>query len=478
MRKTAVDGKRDKAAVPAPSQGAGFVHNLRSLILGNLAGFVAAPVLGLFSGFLLLFGGIFLAGAWTAGPKPLLDARRYAPFTARAEGHVVESWTALEFDPSALPNGKLYWQPWSRISPCMVVEYAGDWGAPMQRAFCGNRFQFSDFFRFDDWHTLMPGVPFSFKRDANGFAVPEMRVGRAAFDWLNAHPPHDTFMLGKPPPATALGALREASDHPLDIALASWTTKVETVPLAYDPQHPEAPVPAKIVEDARRGSGYFAFGLIISVLFAVPGVFVFRIGIGLLTGQSGLLLWLLSLLPLLAMPWWGDLLPRLIAHANKQWADVAADMLDDIGRVTRFSASAPGDALLRGGERIVWNTSEGNYRDTFGQLHFTPPNPAPTSADAALSALRAQAATQVRALDSAQKTALFRRLRAQYEANRQNVQRLFTTAAEDTLRDADADAGAHKAARNFLIFASGGTYYEDQLDKIEASPRALSAPSG
>ena len=70
---------------------------------------------------------------------------------------------------------------------------------------------------------------------------------------------------------------------------------------------------------------------------------------------------------------------------------------------------------------------------------------------------------------------LFRRLREQYDANLQNVQRLFTTAAEDTLRDPGVDAAAHKAARKFLFYASGSTYYEDQLDKIEAARDAANA---
>jgi hypothetical protein len=33
------------------------------------------------------------------------------------------------------------------------------------------------------------------------------------------------------------------------------------------------------------------------------------------------------------------------------------------------------------------------------------------------------------------------------------------------------DIAAHKAARNFLFFASGGTYHEDQPDKIEVAPQ-------
>jgi hypothetical protein len=120
---------------------------------------------------------------------------------------------------------------------------------------------------------------------------------------------------------------------------------------------------------------------------------------------------------------------------------------------------------------VVWKANEGIYADTFGRLHFTLPNP-PSKSDAeALAALRAQTAAQVDAYDSAQRSAVFLRLRAQYAAGWQNVQRLFTTAAEDTLRDATADAGAHKAARDFLVFASGETYYEDRLDRIEVAPR-------
>jgi hypothetical protein len=179
----------------------------------------------------------------------------------------------------------------------------------------------------------------------------------------------------------------------------------------------------------------------------------------------------LTALVLAALPWWGELLPRVVASANKEWASIAGDMLDDLSRVTRFTASTPGEALLRGGERIVWKADDGEYADTFGRLHFALPDPAPKSDTAALVALRAQTAEQVRAWDSARRAELFQRLRRQYEAGQQDVQGLFTTAAEDTLRDAQADAAAHKAARNFLIFASGGTYYEDQLDKIEVAPQ-------
>lgn len=474
MRKPAAkqDGREPSAQSARQSNDAdaapGGILGLRAFLVERLAGLAVAPLIGLIAGFLLLFGGIFLAVAWTVGPKPFLDARQYAPFTAHAEGHIVESWVALEFDPSVLPKGKLYWQPWSKVTPCVIVEYGSDWGAPTQRGFCGNRLQFGDDFRLDDWHTLMPDVPFSFARDANGFAIQELRMSKTVLAWLKTHPP-SIYSRIRPQPETAYADLRAAHDAPLDVALSSWTSPPQAIPLAYDPRHPETAVPAKIVENARGGTWWL--GLIFAVIFVVPGLFVFRIGLSLLTGQSGALLWVLTALVLAALPWWGELLPRVVASANKEWASIASDMLDDLSRVTRFTASAPEQALLRGGERVVWKADEGDYADTFGRLHFALPDPAPKSDVEALAALRVQASQQVNAWDSTRRAELFRRLRRQYEAWQQDVQRLFTTAAEDTLRDARADAAAHRAARNFLIFASGGTYYEDQLDKIEARPK-------
>jgi hypothetical protein len=225
------------------------------------------------------------------------------------------------------------------------------------------------------------------------------------------------------------------------------------------------------------------------VLLAVPGIFVWRLGMAVLTGQSGPLLWVLAIAPLCALPWWSDFLPQVMRHANKNWADVVTGMLDDINRVTRFTAGAPADALLAGGERVQWHVTAGAYADTFGRIHFSLPQPPPASPgrspsaseakdgrerppDAAMTALREQAREQVRQFSSDEQTALFVRLRHQYEANARQVQSVFQTAAEDTLRNADADAAAHRAARNFLIFASGGNYYEDQLDKIEVTPRS------
>ena len=103
-----------------------------------------------------------------------------------------------------------------------------------------------------------------------------------------------------------------------------------------------------------------------------------------------------------------------------------------------------------------------------GQLHRLSPPLA--SAEAARDALSAQITAQAHQLDSSERANLFKRLRELYEGNARDVQSVFRATAEDTLRDANADASAHKAARNFLVLAAGTTYYEDQLDKIEVPP--------
>jgi hypothetical protein len=461
----------DKQPIQRSRQTAGARDNasggLRAMLLTTMGQILAAPIIGMLAGFLLLFGGIFLAVAWTAGPQPLIDSYHYAPFTAQVSGRIVESWTALDFDPDDLPKGKSRWQPYSKIAPCVVVEYDGEWGAPMRRGLCGNRFQFREDFRLDDWRTMAPGVPFAFQRDASGFAVEEIRLGKTALDWLSAHPPYDTFMLSKPPPTTALAALKEQFDHPLDVAIASWTTPFPQFPLAYDPRHPEEVMPARLVDDRKRG--FWWGGLVFTVLLAVPGVFVWRIGMNFLTGQSGWLLWLLTLAPMLALPWWSEVLPKLLRHANRNWADVGNDMLDDVTRVTRFSAGAPADVLQAGGERLLWHVESGMYADTWGRVRYSIPLPPPATPESALAELRTQASEQLRKLNSSEQAALFVRLRQQYEADARQVQSVFWTAAEDTLRDANADSAAHRAAKNFLIFASGGDFYEDQLDALEKS---------
>jgi hypothetical protein len=445
--------------VPASAAAA---TRIREFLAGSVAQFLVGPLIGMIAGFLLLFGGIFLDVAWIVGPQPLIDSRRYLAFTGTATGRIVESWAALEFDPADMGR-KRRWFAFAKIAACAVVEYEGDWGARMRRGFCGNRFTFGDDFHLHDWNTLGPGIPFAFQRDQSGFMLQEIRMSKTAFDWLSTNPPYSTFMLSKPPPTTALGALEEQFDRPVDVAVASWSTPVPAFPLVYDPRHPAEALPAKYVDDRRHGS--WLFGLLFTAILGVPGLLVWRMGIGLLLGgPRRALLWFWTLAPLAALPWWSDVLPRVLAYANRDWASVATDMLDDLTRTTRLVASPPAEATLAGGERVVWRLDKGAYADTFGLVRFQLPDPPPRRPDAALAALKAQVSAHVRQLDADEQAGLFGRLEREKAAGLADTQALFTSAAEDALRNRETAPAVRRAARHFLSFAMG--YNDWDLDAL------------
>ena len=458
---------RSPAVVPPVTGEPGKPANRwREIILGQAASMAMRPIYGIIAGFMLLFGGIFLAIAWQVGPAPMIDSVRYKTFTAQTKGRIVESWLAMEFDPADMGTYRR-WFGFAIVSPCAVVEVSGDWGTPSRRAFCGTRINFREDRDLNMWDTLMPGVPFAWQRDGSGFAVGEIRMSKTARDWLAAHPPYSVFMLSKPPPSTALGALREQLDRPFDTAALSWATPAPEFPLAYDPKMPDQPMPAKFVADKQEGR--WIGGLIFTAIFGGIGVVVWRLGIGFLFGsQSGAVLWVLTIVSLLALPWWGDALPKILRHVNKDWASVGTDMLEDLSRTTRLLASEPADATLAAGERIVMRVREGLYADTFGQIPFVLPQPAPTTPELAQAALRAQTSTHVQKLDSAAQAALFARLEQDKKAGRERAAAAFTTAAEDVLRAANTGADARAAARSFLLY--GMHYNRWDVDAMDKRP--------
>jgi len=428
-----------------------------------------APVLGLFTGFLLLWSGMFLGIAWQVGPQPFIEHAHYESFTGTTTGRIVESWGAIEFDPADLPADRHNWTTRAKITRCATVAFEGDWGES-RRAFCGSRFGFRGDFTLYDWDILSPGVPVAFPRDESGFALQEIRVDKRTLSWLASNPPDTNFPLSKPPPSTALDALREQFDRPFDVAFASWTKPFPVFPLRFDPKHPEAPMPAQYVEDRQNA---WLGGWVFAILICIPGLYVWRIGMRFFfAGEpSRSALWLLTLLPLLALPWWGEALPKLIAHVNRDWASIASDMFEDLSRTTRMVASDPADATLAGGERVVWHLGQFAYAETFGRIRFTRPETLLKNSDDVRRVLGAQAAAQVAQLTPTAQVALFARLLQDHDERREQVQSIFTDAAEAIERDPGADPALHRAARRFLLFAAGYSVWDvDALEKSWASP--------
>lgn len=417
----------------------------RGFVAKQVAGLVLSPFTGMISGFLLLAAGMFLVVAWQVGPQHLVDASRLGKLTGHANGTIVESWVAVDWDPAAMGTSH-HWRAFTRSSPCAVVEYSGDWGAPTRRAFCGPRLQFNDMYTLHGVRELSPGVPFTFARDARGFLVPEIRVRPAARQWLATHepewpPPSD------PPPADALTALQLDLDRPIEYAIAGWTQPAPVLPLAVDPLHADDALPAGwVAERLAQGPNWFAFAMV-----ALVGLLTWTEAMAFLFG--GMQRWLfvlLTVLPLTALPYWAEYLPRALHMFDAHWASIGADMLDDMDRLSVLTVSDPDAAVLAHGERLVWKVGSGAYADTLGQFHFTQPIPAPVSADSALAALAASVTAQVQALSEADRIALLGRLERDKKHQLSHAGLPFLPFAAAILRGRQASPELFRAARRFL----------------------------
>jgi hypothetical protein len=415
----------------------------RGIVLGNALGLLIGPFVRLLAALMLGFAIVLLSAGWQAGPQPLLDSTHYRSYTAHADGRIVESWLALEFDPASLGEHSL-WFGAARGTHCAVVEYAGDWGASTRRAFCGNRIAVhasDNLPRLVADTTMAPGVPFAMPRDARGFVAPDVRMSPPARDWLEHHPQHDV-----PGAKNALEALRLQIDRPLDDAIAGWSTRAPLFPLMLDPQHPDDAMPTRYVEN--KASGGSVGQWIGSVLLLAAGGWLWLRGMAwLMAGLPRAAMLFAAIVPLLLLPWWGERMPAALSRLDPRVARVIADMLDDIDRVGRLNGSAPDDATLAQGERIDVGSA---YADTFGRIRYTSPQPAPNDADAALRALVEQTTAQMLAFDAADRSAVFTHLADDKRAERYGVGLLFLPSAKQALVDATGDAQTKRAANDFL----------------------------
>lgn len=398
---------------------------------GRLARFSAALQLG--------FAVMLLTIAWQTGVQPAVDAAHYRHYTARSEATIAASWIALDFETA---SDAPYWTLRARGTPCMVVNVIGDWGAPFQRAFCGARFPLSNLMATHRPPDLFTGAPFAWQRDRRGFAVPELRLDTAAHDWLVAHAPDDPG-ASVDPPRNALEEFQRDLDQPVEQAIAGWSVPVPTLAVALDPRHPDDVVPAAFAITKLNGH-------------SDPGVALFAAMLGLLLWFVGMAMLMQGLprapmvfaavVPLLALPWWGEQMPLAAARLDSHVGTLIAVMLDGFENRQRLHATTPGNAQLATAERIVWSLDNSMYAKSFEALTFEPPKPSPIDPDVALAALAHSVAAQVRRFDVQQQRALFDRLQYDKRADCRGAGLAFLQAAGDAMRDQDVA----EAARGFL----------------------------
>lgn len=438
------------APTPTPTPTAPAPGGWRAFLLQQAAGYAVSPLLRFVAAFPLGFAIVLLSAGWLVGPQRFVDAYRFRTYSASADGRIVDSWLALDFDPVA-QGDRGNWAGPARATHCAVVAYDGDWGAPQQRAFCGNRLDVhgeETLPMLVDDTTMAPGVPFAMPRDERGFARPQVRIGSAEAAWLKAHPPFSGFDARVS--HTAWDALVRRLDRPLEYALAGWGASVPAFPLALDPRAPGEAMPAGFVA-ARRGLGNPG-ALPAALLLLGAGTWLWLWGMRvLMAGLPRTALLFAAWLPLLLLPWWGERMPRALAHVQPQVAEIIGDMLADLDVTGRLVASSPGAAqLAHGGERLNWRVGEGAYADTIGRVTFAAPPVRAVDADAALRQLAETVTTQVRALDPARRAALFERLAADKQADRFGAALLYLPVAREAAFDPGHDAAEARAAYRFL----------------------------
>ncbi len=415
---------------------------LNEVLLGG-----AARIMNFVGLFFLCFASIFLFNAWQFGPKVLVEAERYRAFTAHVDAPVRESWLALEVDTGAIRNAE-FWRASALASPCAVVEYGGDWGAPLRRAFCGNRFGFHDSYQVHALDSMAPDVPFAWARDEHGFIVPEIRLDERALRWLAAAPAH-TFMHRQWPAQSELDWLRLTLDRPVESAVIGWTAKPAVLPLSFDPAHPGDALPTGMVRARRDQEPSWA----VVVFCLVIGVPIWMIGMRWMPIVGGLAPWpqrIASLALLATVPWWADQFPRAVARFSTDAGSVIATMFGDLTALDRMLASEPDEATLAHGSRLTWRIADSAFADTLGTFKLEQPVPAPADQDAALAALAESVAAQTRARSDANRAALFGKLERDKLRDLRAAGIAFLPAAKEALLDPQSEAGVRRAARRFL----------------------------
>lgn len=402
----------------------------------------------LFAAFLMLAAAMMLSAAWHFGPEVLVRQSQYAKLTARAQATIVDGWLALDVDVPTIRNPD-FWRASTTATPCVVVELAGDWGGARSRAFCGTRLRFSASYDVPFLDTLAPGERFAWPRDARGFAAPQVRMSRVAHEWLASHPA-DTFMHSQWPAKTALEWLKLEVDRPVDLAVAGWVAPAPTIDVVYDPAHPDVLMPEGIVRARMSASPSW----IAAPLLAIAGLAAWIAGVLLLPAAASFNRFgraLVIVLPLLALPWWADYMPRAIRFFNADVGEVAKEMMDDIDVLDRFAAIPPADApFYADGERIAWRAGDAPYADTFGLMRFSRPAAPLASGDAAVRALAQGVTAQVQALPEDEQVTLLRNLARDKKRDLTGAGLAFVPYAREVLMRPDAPPALFKAASAFL----------------------------
>ncbi|HEX2165014.1 MAG TPA: hypothetical protein VHM02_13805, partial [Thermoanaerobaculia bacterium] len=275
------------------------------LVVGRMALLFALPW--------LVFGGMFLSGAWQMGAGAVAERERRAALTGRGEAVVEASWWRIDFDPAPLGDDGTNWRDLARRELCSRFRFVSADDGPAAVA-CRR------FHGLADGRELLadgdPELPVRWV-DAAGRPALDLRLSPRADAWLAARPaswwplvPQDDAMRARHRPGSELDALLIEADAPAELLLAAWDpAAAAAVAMAFDPERPARAVPLAALAPRRAPPGEPP----LLPIFAVVGLLLWSVGCTALT--AGARRWVRAALiagTLLLLPWWGSHLHRAL----------------------------------------------------------------------------------------------------------------------------------------------------------------------
>jgi hypothetical protein len=279
--------------------------------------FIAGRLQTIEGALMLAIGAVLLINAWQSGPARWRERAALRSLTGRGVATVERVWWRLDFDPRPLGEDGTNWEDLTTPELCARIRLEGPQGGPMQAVYCRRWQKLSRASLLTSDAELAPGVPVRWAGSSGKPAI-DLRFSPRAFRWLSQRPPSFWFLRSRSLDDRAhrlarseLDVLWVAIDDPLSLLAHEWSlVPNRPFPVAFDPARPPRVLPEGVLQEAMRpdiATTVFPVGLSIGGLaFWIVGWYL------ILESRWKGLPAIVAVASALAVPWWGDLVPRYL----------------------------------------------------------------------------------------------------------------------------------------------------------------------
>ena len=283
----------------------------------SVFGFVGGRLRTLGGALVLAIGAVLLINAWQTGPARWRESGALRSMTGRGVATLERAWWRLDFDPRPLGQDGTNWEDLSTPELCarIRVERAGT--AATSAVYCRQWQKLSRGSLLTSDAELAPGVPVSWA-GPDGKPAIDLRFSERAFRWLSQRSPSFWF-VARPGLAdrarrlarSELDVLWVLIDDPLGLLAREWSLARDwTFSVAFDPARPTRVLPESVLQEAMRPD---ITTTVVPAMLGIGGLAFWIVGwyLFLESRWKGLPA-IVAVATALAVPWWGDLVPRAL----------------------------------------------------------------------------------------------------------------------------------------------------------------------